>query len=467
MSLSFLDLRSQDDIASTLIQNTVKQVGRAAVFLRVSTCEHIKKSAFSYVCITENGYHIGSQILDKHQTEKQAFKHGLYRTIQNIKTLGIREINLFLVDEGLYLSLEGKSNNSELKFSGSVILVEEATQIAANVFLSYLNELYKAYIPPNGIKIKTNGLDEVLRWLEFIQGGGSFENHQDVPCLKELKNIYVEIIDGNKSVLIRYGILCWMVFDWLMRQEQSRNDQVCIDDIIELALNYYDYFHVVDTASVKINKMGLQKIELAKADKIVLVEKLLTTNKPETKSSIHQKIFFYKVKQEQELDLVGLKKQCEDVYRYHWALVQFKAKLFEQQHTVNGVIEQNVYHAVAKWVNRSLGGTIKRVVDGKEQLMDKAVFSFYLSIFGDLVDVDSVWALDKAVLVEQATMMIDGLDFSLYVEEEKGSESLCILNEVVGKVVKIKLNKAIELMKNHHRKNSLKPIFLKNLINQK
>lgn len=467
MTLSFLDLRGQEDIASTLIQNTVQQSGRAAVFLRVSTCEYIKKSAFSYICITENGYHIGSHVLDKHQTEKQTFKHGLYRTVQNIKALGVREINLILVDHGLYLSLSGRNNHAELRFSGSVALVDKSAQIAANAVLGYLNELYKSYIPPNGIKIKTDGLDEVLRWLEFIQGNGSFENHEGVPNLKELKSIYVEIIDGNKSILVRYGALCWMVFDWLMRQEQSRNDKVSVSDILELALNYHEYFHAIDTASVRNNKMGLQKIELSKTEKIILVEKLLITSKAENAEGIHNKIVFYRVKQEQEIDFLAIKKQCEDVYQYHWSLVQFKAEDFESQHAVNGAIEQNVYHAIAKWVNQKIVGRITGKVDGKEQSMDKAVFSFYLMMFGDVVEVESVWALEKSVLVEQATMMIDGLDFSLYVEEDKGVESLCILSGLSEKVIKIKLREVLELMKKHHNKNPLKPISLESLINLK
>lgn len=464
MAISFLDMRGQEDFAYTLIQNAGHQTDRAVVFLRASSCEFTRKAAFSYVCMLNGDYLIGSHFLDKYYAEKQAYKHALYRTVQIIKGYGVKEINLVLVDEGYFLSLEGKSDHVDLRFSGSVLLIDENAPLAVNRFLSYLNELYKGYIPPNGIRIKTKGLDEVLRWLEFIQGSGNFETHIDVPSLKELKNIFVEVIEKDKSVLIRYGHLCWMVFDWLMRQEKSRQSVVDYADVRALALNYYDYFHSIDPQSVRLNKMGLERVNLSKDEKVSILRDFFDTSTAESANRLNQKVQIYRIKQEPALDTNALIKQCKDIYAYHWSLVQFKAELFESNADQQGSVEKNMYHAVAKWLHSDVTGNLRRVENGKMEQIQKSVFCFYMSLLGEVVEVDQIWKLERAVVLEEAAMLIEGLDFAVYVEKQAGEDRLCILNSVNKKMIRINLSQVLDYMKKHHSNPNKSPISLEKIL---
>src|SRR5690606_24131207 len=114
-----------------------------------------------------------------------------------------------------------------------------------------LSELYRNYIPPNGYKLRTDNLEEALRWLQFMQGEKNFENHIEVPITREGISIYVEITYNHKSVLIRYGLLCWLIFDWLMRQGESKNKKVELSHLVELGGNYLNYFGKIDTVSIR------------------------------------------------------------------------------------------------------------------------------------------------------------------------------------------------------------------------
>lgn len=462
MTVNFLDLRGQTDIASALIDTCQHKNDKAVILARVSSCEFIRKTCISYVCLMDGVYSVHSEILDKYQNEKQGFKHLIYRAIQHAKRIGAKDISLIVVNPNVYYGYERMVQREKLKlnYSGSFVLIEDKEQIGLNYFLEYLSELYKGYIPPSGYRFKTTSLEDALRWLDFTQGAGNFENHIDVPILKELSNIYIEVVYNDKRVVVRYGLLCWLTFDSLMRHHESKNKRVELDDVMELASNYLEYFGKLDTLSIKPNLMGMVHINLSKKEKNQLLNRLIDFDSKEKFDLLSSRIQFYIPNTEKVPSYNALAKHCSDIYKYHLALVKFKSEQFETDNIEAGEEAQNVYHAVANWMFKGMTGRISKEIGAKQQLMEVRALALYSMLMDGVIAADDAWDLEIAVIVQQADMLINGLDFSFKVEKSFDIEEFCVVDNNTQRRVKVPFTDIIELLKQHHKTHKKTPINL-------
>lgn len=460
MAVSLLDMRGQTDFASSIVQCSASSGDKAIVFVRANSCEYIKKTAISYIYYFKGFYHIYSQVLDKPQNDKQAVKQGIYRAVQNAKALGAKELNVFLVNDSVFTVLERNIDDGvgkSLKFDGSMILIEDQAEIAMNIFLGYFNEIYKGYIPPQGYKLKTKSIEDALRWFQFLQGDGSFENHVEVPQVKEKYPVYVELTIANKSTVIKFSHLCWMVFDWLMRQKLSRGEKVSLKDILNLSFNYFDYFGNIDASAVRQNKMGLHKLELSSSEKNLLLNRLIDFSEHNKFEVLNSNISIYlaNTPKDKEFSHQDIINNCSEMYQYHLSLVRFKSELIEQESIQPKDTYTNIYHALANALHPELTDEIYKQEDSKKTgifLNKVATYTMLLKADKQIL-IDEIWDMERRILIEEASMMINGLDLIAYYVKVKNELVFFISNELTGEKKKIPKKELIELLKEQHTLN--------------